>query len=154
MAQPRKLRKSSRDKVLTGVCGGVAEYLGIDSTVVRLLFALFAILSLVSFLGFGCVVLAYIVAALIMPSSPPAANTIVTPSPDTSPGATVAPAPGTGDSGQARNTLGIALVIIGGIILVVNIGFFSWFRLQIFVPLALIGLGLWLVLGRMGARRA
>ncbi|WP_010095630.1 PspC domain-containing protein [Ornithinibacillus scapharcae] len=34
----RKLRKSSTDKALTGVCGGVAEYFGISSFGVRLLF--------------------------------------------------------------------------------------------------------------------
>ncbi|RHW43347.1 PspC domain-containing protein [Neobacillus notoginsengisoli] len=33
-----KLRKSSTDKSITGVCGGIAEYLGISSLAVRLIF--------------------------------------------------------------------------------------------------------------------
>ncbi len=57
----KKLYKSNTDKKICGVCGGIAEYLGIDSTVVRLIWVL-AIL----FAGSG--ILAYIIAALIMPS--------------------------------------------------------------------------------------
>ena len=56
----KKLYKSNTDKKLAGVCGGIAEYLGIASTLVRLILA-FAVL----FAGVG--VLAYIVAALVMP---------------------------------------------------------------------------------------
>ena len=55
----KKLKKSN-NKVFCGVCGGLAEYMGIDPTVMRL------IILVLSFIwGFG--VLAYIVAALIMP---------------------------------------------------------------------------------------
>ena len=56
----KKLYKSNTDKKLAGVCGGIAEYLGIDSTIIRLLLVL-----AVLFAGVG--VLAYIVAALVMP---------------------------------------------------------------------------------------
>ena len=59
----KKLYKSKTDKKLCGVCGGLAEYLGIDSTVVRLILVL-AIL----FAGVG--LLAYIIAALVMPFKP------------------------------------------------------------------------------------
>ncbi len=52
----------SKDKKLAGVCGGLAEYLNIDPTVVRLLWALFC------FMGAG--VLAYIVSAIIIPDFP------------------------------------------------------------------------------------
>ena len=55
----KKLKKSN-NKVFCGVCGGLAEYIGIDPTVMRL------IILVLSFIwGFG--VLAYIIAALIMP---------------------------------------------------------------------------------------
>lgn len=33
-----KLKKSSRDKVISGVCGGIAEYFGISSLAVRIIF--------------------------------------------------------------------------------------------------------------------
>jgi len=58
--QNKKLTKSRTDKKLCGVCGGFAEYLNLDPTVVRLIWVL-----LVLFAGTG--VLAYIIAALIMP---------------------------------------------------------------------------------------
>ena len=56
----KKLYKSSVNKKLAGVCGGVAEFFGIDATIVRLIWA-----CAVLFAGTG--VLLYIVAALIMP---------------------------------------------------------------------------------------
>lgn len=37
---PRKLYRNSRDKKIAGVCSGLAEYLGIDVTVVRIIFLL------------------------------------------------------------------------------------------------------------------
>lgn len=59
----KKLYKSKTDKKVCGVCGGVAEYLDMDPTIVRLIVA-FAVL-------FACSgILAYIVAALIMPEKP------------------------------------------------------------------------------------
>lgn len=56
----KKLFKS-RNKVLFGVCGGIAEYFNIDATIVRI-----AILVLV-FAGFGTGIIIYIAAALVMP---------------------------------------------------------------------------------------
>lgn len=58
----RKLYRSQTDKKLCGVCGGVAEYFNIDSTIVRLGWALLSI-----FVGAG--ILAYIIAALVMPNA-------------------------------------------------------------------------------------
>ena len=59
----KKLYKSSTDKKLCGVCGGLAKYFGMDSTIVRLILA-FAVLFA------GCGILAYIIAAIIMPDEP------------------------------------------------------------------------------------
>jgi phage shock protein C len=59
----KKLFKSNTDKKLCGVCGGIAEYFGIDSTIIRLILVL-----AVLFVGSG--VLAYIVAALVIPDKP------------------------------------------------------------------------------------
>lgn len=56
----KKLYKSNTDKKICGVCGGIAEYFGIDSTIVRLILVL-----AVLFAGTG--VLAYIIAAIVMP---------------------------------------------------------------------------------------
>lgn len=59
----KKLYKSRFDRKICGVCGGIAEYMNIDSTVVRLIWI---------FLSFavGMGLLAYIVAALVIPEMP------------------------------------------------------------------------------------
>lgn len=59
----KKLYRSQTDKKIAGVCGGLAEYLGMDSTIVRLLLVAFCIMG-------GAGVLAYIVAWLVMPEKP------------------------------------------------------------------------------------
>lgn len=59
----KKLYRSRTDKKLAGVCGGIAEYFDIDATLVRL-----AVVILVVFAGTG--LLAYIVAAIIIPVEP------------------------------------------------------------------------------------
>ena len=59
----KKLYKSATDKKIDGVCAGIAEYINLDPTVIRLLWVL------ATFFG-GAGVLAYIVAAIIMPRKP------------------------------------------------------------------------------------
>ena len=58
----KKLYLSERDKKIAGVCGGIAEYLNVDSTLIRLLWVLAAFI-------FGGGVLAYIIAWLIIPKA-------------------------------------------------------------------------------------
>ena len=59
----KKLYKSETDKKICGVCGGIAQYFGIDSTLVRLGLVVFCLLG-------GSGVLAYIVCALVIPDDP------------------------------------------------------------------------------------
>ena len=59
----KKLYRSVTDKKLCGVCGGFAEYFGMDSTIVRLILIAFTLLG-------GAGILAYIIAALVMPVQP------------------------------------------------------------------------------------
>ena len=59
----KKLYKSSTDKKIAVVCGGIVEYFNIDSTLVRLAWVVFCLLG-------GSGLLAYIIAALIMPDRP------------------------------------------------------------------------------------
>lgn len=61
-AKSKKLTKSSSDKMISGVIGGISEYIGIDSTILRL-----AWIAMVAFTGFVPGVLAYGLAALVMP---------------------------------------------------------------------------------------
>jgi phage shock protein C len=58
---PKRLQRSATDKLLLGVCGGLADYFEVDPTLVRVIFALSILLA-------GGGVLLYIVLALIMPS--------------------------------------------------------------------------------------
>ncbi|MDF2656110.1 MAG: phage shock protein PspC [Bacillota bacterium] len=59
----RKLYKSSNDKVLAGVCGGIGEYFAVDSVIVRLLWVVFTLMG-------GAGLIAYIIAAIIIPEGP------------------------------------------------------------------------------------
>ena len=59
----KRLYKSRNDKMLGGVCGGIAEYFDIDPTLVRLGWVLFCALG-------GSGILAYIVAAIVIPEQP------------------------------------------------------------------------------------
>jgi phage shock protein PspC (stress-responsive transcriptional regulator) len=61
---PRRLYRSLLDRKMGGVCGGIAEYFGIDPVIVRLLWVAVTIASL----GFG--ILLYIVALLVVPNNP------------------------------------------------------------------------------------
>lgn len=59
----KRLYKSNRNKMIDGVCGGIAEYFDIDPTLVRLAVV---VLTCIGFSG----ILAYIIAAIIIPRNP------------------------------------------------------------------------------------
>ena len=56
----KKLYRSSTNYKLAGVCGGIGEYFNIDPTLIRLAWILFSVMG-------GAGVLAYIIAAIVMP---------------------------------------------------------------------------------------
>ena len=57
----KKLYKSKTDKKISGVCGGIAEYFNVDSTLIRLAWIIFCCLG-------GSGIIAYIIAAIVMPN--------------------------------------------------------------------------------------
>ena len=59
----RKLYKSNANRLLAGVCGGIANYFDIDATLIRLGWVVFCALG-------GSGILAYIIAAIMIPSRP------------------------------------------------------------------------------------
>ena len=61
----RKLYRSKKDKMLGGVCGGMAEYFNIDPVLIRVLWVTFTLISA----GLGGI-LAYIICWLIIPENP------------------------------------------------------------------------------------
>ena len=59
----KRLYTSATDKKIAGVCGGIAEYFNVDATLIRLAWVVFCALG-------GSGLLAYIIAALVIPDRP------------------------------------------------------------------------------------
>lgn len=66
MSTPKRLVRSDDDRWIAGVCGGLAEYTGVDAGLIRLAVAVATVL------GLGSLILAYVVAWIIMPKADPA----------------------------------------------------------------------------------
>jgi phage shock protein C len=62
MEEPRKLYRSETQRMLAGVCGGLAEYFNIDATVMRVLFLILAVFG-----GSGLVL--YLVMWIVVPDA-------------------------------------------------------------------------------------
>lgn len=62
--EAKKLYRNKKDAVICGVCSGIAEYLGIDVTILRVLWAFFG--------ATGAGVLLYFICALLVPENPEA----------------------------------------------------------------------------------
>ena len=132
---PRRLTRSSGDRVLAGVCGGIARYFGVDSTVVRI-----AAVVLTLFGGAGA--LLYVAALLLVPS-------------DTQ------PAGGEG-ANRTLTIVGISVLLLIGWPVILGGGFLAAGLAVPLAMLALAGLGVWWLVsgegpggsGRDVARRA
>ena len=59
----KKLYKDTKNKMICGVCAGIAKYFGIDPTIARLALVAFSLLG-------GSGILAYIICALVIPDEP------------------------------------------------------------------------------------
>jgi phage shock protein PspC (stress-responsive transcriptional regulator) len=59
-----KLYRSKKNRIIAGVCGGIGEYFKVDPTLIRLLWLL------ISIVGAGSGIVAYIVAWIIIPQEP------------------------------------------------------------------------------------
>jgi phage shock protein C len=73
---PKRLFRSSANKKIAGVCGGIAEYLQIDSTIVRLIWLVLIFIPM----PIVPAIVAYFVAWLVMPQAPLSAASVSTPS--------------------------------------------------------------------------
>lgn len=58
----KKLYKSNTNKMICGVCGGLGEFLGVDPTIIRLVWAVLGLMG-------GTGIVAYLIAAVIIPNS-------------------------------------------------------------------------------------
>ncbi|NUU60584.1 PspC domain-containing protein [Paenibacillus agri] len=59
-----KFYRSRNDKKLSGLCGGIAQWLGIDATILRVITVVGA------FFSFGTVALLYIILSILVPQEP------------------------------------------------------------------------------------
>ena len=84
----RRLYRSRTDRRVSGVLGGIADYLGLDPTLVRAVYIVLAIVT-----GFGPAIALYIVAAIIIHEEPIGASVPYTSPPGVPPVPPVPPAP-------------------------------------------------------------
>lgn len=68
--QPKRLYRSRSDRMLAGVLGGIAEYVGVDPSLARIVCALVTVFTL----GFPGVLL-YLIMAIVVPGAPEGAGT-------------------------------------------------------------------------------
>lgn len=117
-----RLYRSATDKVIGGVCGGLAKYFALDPAIVRLAFVVFALAG-------GASVLLYIVLWIAVPIGEGA------------------PAVAFGDKGSEM--LATALIAIGALWLLANFGAFAFINWRFAWPLVLIAAGAALLLRRV-----
>ena len=145
MAYTRRLYKSSGDKMMSGVSGGMAEYFGIDPVFVRLGW----IVSV--FLTGGISILIYVAMIFVVPKR--AYNPTATSAAGEEGGQVFTESDGTESQRRERNRyfLGIGLVLAGVALLVYNMNFYflRTFDWGILGAVAVIGVGVALLIAAM-----
>ena len=142
----KRLYRSRKNRMIGGVCGGIAEYFAIDPVIVRLIaVALF-------FVG-GSAVLAYIIALIVIPYEP--FETAAAASKEAAPAAAAASAPAGAPQSAGDSVplfLGILLIVMGGVFLLHNLPvfdpFYGWARHYVrhfFWPSLLIVVGIFVI---------
>lgn len=155
-----RLERSTTNRVVAGVCGGIGEYLQVDPTLVRVFFVVGTILS--AGLGF----LGYIALIVLMPLPGQPAPFVKTAGTTTStlegaaPGdaaaektaastPVVAPPADPEAAERRRATAGLFLIALGAIFLLSNAGLFRIIRWDLVWPLVFIAIGALLLAQRM-----
>jgi phage shock protein C len=144
-----RLYRSRGDRMLFGVAGGMARYLSLDPSLVRIVWALLVIAG-------GAGILLYIIAAIVIPEEPegyvaPAASSGglagsvgVASTPGEAPSAAIA---GRRDRGNAAVIIGVFLVVLGGWLLLQR--YLPQIDADLVWPFALLALGGILVVGAL-----
>jgi phage shock protein C len=155
----KKLYRSRSDRMVWGVCGGLAKYFGIDPTIIRIIFVLLIFLN-----GIG--ILAYIILAIVVPlEESKSTTTSETVKENIEEMKTTATELGrelrttfekkeekeekekseAGGHRPARYLLGAVLIIVGAVLLLANFDFFWWFRWGYLWPVIVIAIGLLII---------
>jgi phage shock protein C len=156
---PTRLERSTTNKVVAGVCAGIAEYLQVDPTLVRVFFVVGTIVT-----G-GLGLLGYIILVVLMPlpgqpapfvkSSGVTTSTVegVAASDQTTSGAAtipaVAPPPDPEAAERRRAAAGLFLIALGALFLLGNAGVFRLVRWDLAWPLVFIAIGALLLAQRI-----
>jgi phage shock protein C len=112
---PPRLYRSTTDRAIAGVCGGLAHYFKIDPALVRIMFIVFALAG-------GASLLLYVVLWIAVPADTGVASS--------TPVSTV-----------GHETLAMVLIAIGSLWLLANFGVFTFIQWRFAWPLVLIALG-------------
>ncbi len=141
----KRLYRSTRHRVIAGVCGGIAEYLGVSVAVVRL------IVLLLAFIGSGIIL--YVAGMILIPEEP---TVIPGTAPEAQPAAPASAGPSTAMT--VSFVAGVALIVIGSLVLLDRLDVFDlrWFwhaSRNVLIPLLIIGLGIAILMKR-GKREA
>ena len=150
-----RLERSTTNRVVAGVCGGIAEYLQVDATLVRVFFVIGSIIT-----G-GLGLLGYIILVVLLPLPGQPAPFVKTSGVTTStlegaassdPTATapIASPPADPEAAERRRAaVGLFLIALGAIFLFGNAGVFRIVRWDLVWPLVIIGIGALLLAQRM-----
>jgi len=153
---PARLERSTTNKVIAGVCGGIAEYLAVDATLVRVVFVVGTLVTA----GLG--ILAYIVLLILMPlpgrpapfvSGGRSGEGSATASGEGADAAVAAPAPDpaarAAETERRRMAFGYLLIALGIAFFLGNAGAFRLVEWQLVWPLVLVAIGALLLVQRM-----
>jgi phage shock protein C len=140
----RRLYRSSRERVISGVAGGVAEYFDVDPSIVRIAWALLALIT-----G-GVFLILYGVMWLVVPVAPGTAGS-------TAPGESASGAPGAPAASAEGYRSGSAGLVFGLILIGLGLYFLAreylpGFNIDRLWPLGLVALGIFLLIAAMRQR--
>lgn len=135
-----RLVRSQTDKMLAGVCGGLAAYLGIDSVFVRLLFVL---LLFASGVGFPI----YLILWFIMPGEGSASKPNSEVIQDNLEEMSYTLSKSVNRIGRP-GTVGVLLILLGLYFLFNQMGWLHWISGGLFWPLVIIGIGIYMLIRR------
>lgn len=131
-AQPQqapRLYRSRKEKIIAGVCGGIAEYFNIDPVWVRLLALIFVLLG-------GVTIFIYLIFWIAIPKNPKqpeSKNTVAEDAFDDK-----------DENRRSAKIIGMLLISLGLILLIKNV--FGWFQFRYLWPVILVVFGLYLLL--------
>ena len=141
-----RLERSRTNRVISGVCGGIAEYLDVDATFVRVVMVILAF-------PFGIGILLYFLLLFLMPNPGEAAPFVRTAEGAASGDpvtaiAAVRPPTDPAELERRRNGLGILLVAVGVLFMLGNLGWFRFLDWKDVWPLVLIAVGVYFLAQR------